>query len=77
MPRDDNGEVMAHVFEVKLNALGKAFLLLDDYYISGAEPSPAAEIDEPTGEIWDEEEVAQFQFAKAQQEDWEAEDQER
>lgn len=77
MPRDDNGEVMAHVFEVKLNALGNAFLLLDSYYSNGAEASPEAELDEPTGEIWNEEEVAQFQFAKAQQGDWEAEAQGR
>lgn len=77
MPRDDNGEVMAHVFEVELNELGEAFLLLDNYYMDGAEPSLEVEIDEPTGEIWDEEGVAQFRFAKAQQEDWEADAQER
>lgn len=77
MPQDDDGEVIAHVFEVKLNALGNAFLLLDSYYTDGVEPNPEAEIGEPTGEIWDEEKVAQFQFAKAQQEDWEAEAQER
>lgn len=73
MPQDDYGEVIGHVFKVKLNALGKAFLMLDDYYVNGAGPSPAIDITEPTGEIWDEEEFAQYQLEKAQQEDWEAE----
>lgn len=77
MPQGDNGEVMAHVFEVKLNALGKAFLLLEDYYVYGAEPSPDIDITESTGELWDEEEFAQYQLEKAQQEDWEAQAQER
>ena len=73
MPRDDNGEVMRHIFEVRLNALGKAVLMLDDYYVDGAEPSPDIDITEPTGEVWDEEDFAQYQFEKARQEDWEAE----
>ena len=70
MPQDAiAGEVMAHVFEVNLNALGKAILLLEDYYIDGAEPSPDADISEPTGEVWDEEEFAQYQLEKAKEED--------
>jgi hypothetical protein len=77
MPQDDNGEVMAHVFEVTINALGKAFLMLDKYYVNGAEPNPDVDITEPTGEIWDEEEFAQYQFEKAREQDWEAEAQER
>ena len=77
MPQDDDGEVMGHVFEVKLNALGKAFLMLDDYYVNGAEPSPDIDITEPTGEIWDEEEFARYKFEKAREEDWETEAQER
>jgi hypothetical protein len=72
MPQDDNGEVMEHVFEVKLNSLGQAFLMLEDYYLNGAEPNPNIDIMEPTGEIWDDEQFAQYQREKAQQEDWEA-----
>ena len=77
MPQDDNGEVMEHVFEVKLNNLGKAFLRLEDYYVNGAGPSPDIDITEPTGETWDEEDFAQCQLEKAQQEDWQAQAQER
>jgi hypothetical protein len=78
MPQDDNGEVMEHVFEVKLNSLGQAFLMmLEDYYVNGAEPNPDIDITEPTGEIWDDEEFAQYQREKAQQEDWEAQAYER
>jgi Domain of unknown function (DUF4365) len=77
MPQDDNGEVMEHVFEVKLNYLGQAFLMLEDYYVNGAEPNPDIDITEPTGEIWDDEEFAQYQREKAQQEDWEAQAYER
>jgi len=60
VPKNDNGEVVEHVFEVQLNALGKAFLMLDDYYRDGAAPSAHIEITEPTGETWDEEEFAQY-----------------
>ena len=68
---------MEHVFEVKLNNLGKAFLRLEDYYVNGAGPSPDIDITEPTGETWDEEDFAQCQLEKAQQEDWQAQAQER
>ena len=78
MPQDAiAGEIVEHVFEVKLNALGKAFLMLEDYYVDGAEPSPNADISEPTGEVWDEEEFAQYKLEKAKEEDWEAEQWER
>ena len=77
MPKDDNGEVMEHVFEVKLNDLGKAFLTLEDYYLHGAAPSPDIDITEPTGEIWDEEEYAQYKEEKLEYEDWEMQAYER
>jgi Domain of unknown function (DUF4365) len=77
MPQDDNGEVMQHVFEVKLNPLGDAFLMLEDYYLNGADPNLDIDITEPTGEIWDEEEFRQYKFEKAKQEDWEAQAYER
>jgi len=74
MPEDAiAGEVVAHIFEVKLNALGKAFLMLEDYYVDGAELSPDAKISEPTGEVWDEEDYARYQLEKAKEEDWERE----
>jgi hypothetical protein len=76
-PIDDNGEVVEHIFEVGLNALGKAFLIIDDYYRDGATPSPHIEITEPTGETWDEEAFAQYQAEKERYEDYEREAYER
>ena len=72
VPRND-GEVTAHAFEVRLNAVGQAFLTMERYYSAGVEPSPDVDIAEPTGEVWGEEELAQYAFERAQREDWEAE----
>ena len=48
-----SSEVLKHVFEVKLNRLGEAFLTLDNYYVNGAEPSQEIVMSEPTCEILD------------------------
>lgn len=70
---DGSGEVLVHVFEVKVNALGKAFLMLENYYRNGAEPSDPIEPGEPTGLLWDEQQMNAYEFQKALQADWEAE----
>jgi hypothetical protein len=70
---DSSGEILSHVFEVKLNDLGKAFLMLEDYYANGAAPSEPAEWGEPTGVVWDEDKLEAYEYRKALEADWEAE----
>jgi hypothetical protein len=70
---DGSGEILSHVFEVKLNDLGKAFLMLEDYYANGAAPNEPAEWGEPTGVVWEEEKLEAYEQRKALEADWEAE----
>ncbi|OWZ92375.1 hypothetical protein B9J07_18080 [Sinorhizobium sp. LM21] len=37
-PRDISGEILIYTFEVTLNELGRAFLMLEDYYVMGIAP---------------------------------------
>lgn len=70
---DGSGEILSHVFEVKLNDLGKAFLMLEDYYAKGAALSEPVEPGEPTGVVWDEDKMEEYEYRKALEADWKAE----
>jgi hypothetical protein len=70
---DGSGEILTHVFEVKLNDLGNAFLMLEDFYANGSDPSEPVEWGEPTGVVWDEEKMEEYEYRKALEADWEAE----
>ena len=74
VPEEDmSGEILTHVFEVKLNELGNAFLLLEDFFARGAPPSDPIESGEPTGLIWDDDKMEEYKYRKALEADWEAE----
>lgn len=70
---DGSGEILVHIFEVKLNELGKAFLMVEDFYVNGAKPSEPIECGDPTGVVWDEDKMEEYERRRALEEDWEAE----
>jgi hypothetical protein len=72
-PEEFHGEIVLHTFSVELNALGQAFLALEDFYRDGPEPSPELEYPEPTEDSMGEDEWEKYQFHKALEADWEAE----
>lgn len=47
-----SGEVDEHVFQITVNDLGKAFLLLEDFYRDGPEPREELEPPPEEGELW-------------------------
>lgn len=64
---DGSGEVQTHTFKVKLNELGKAFLLLEDYYQNGPVRSQEPELPEyeRDDEEWDEDDWNEFYYQEA------------
>lgn len=64
------GEIMIHTFEVELNELARAFLLIEDYYHNGAASCPEPEIPESDDDDeWDEDDWNEFFFQEAMRRD--------
>jgi len=64
---DGSGEVQTHTFEVKLNELGEAFVLMENYYQHGPDPSPEPELPEYENEDdeWGEDDWNAFYYQEA------------
>lgn len=68
-PKNYSGEVDVHTLAMTVNELGKAFLLLEDFYCEG--PTPREEPAPPTEEEWSEEEWSEAVYARMADRDYE------
>ncbi|WP_096701364.1 DUF4365 domain-containing protein [Magnetospirillum sp. 15-1] len=70
---DGSGEVMTHTFEVEINDLGRAFLMMERFYQDGPEPSVCPDLPEPSEDHMDEDDWNEYLFQEALRKDRESE----